>query len=156
MQEIERKFLVKNNDFKALSTTSLCIKQGYLNSNPNRAVRIRIQDYTSFITIKGISDSTGASRFEWEKEIPQNEALQLLGLCEPQIISKTRYIVPFSGNLWEVDVFEGNHQGLKLAELELKDINQTFEIPNWIGEEVTGNKKYYNTYLSKHPFDKDF
>jgi len=154
MQEIERKFLVKSTAFIAESFQQKKIVQGYLNTNKKRAVRVRIQDNTAFLTIKGMSDETGTSRFEWEKEIPVNEAEQLMLLCEKYPISKTRFLVKQGEHTYEIDVFEGKSQGLILAEIELNSIDESFEKPNWLGEEVTGNKKYYNVYLAKNPFAK--
>lgn len=150
MLEIERKFLVKNNDFINKSIKKETIIQGYLNTHPERSVRIRIKDEKAFLTVKGKSNSTGISRFEWEKEISVIEAQNLLPLCEPFPIEKVRYQVPFQGVLFEVDVFSGNHNGLIIAEIELNDENQNFPIPNWLGQEVTGQKQYYNSYLSKN------
>lgn len=146
--EIERKFLVKG-DFKALAESSVNIAQGYLSSVPERTVRVRIWGDKGFLTIKGKSNASGMSRFEWEKEIPQEEAKQLLGLCQPTIIEKTRYFVPEkSGLTYEVDIFHGAHEGLVMAELELPSEDTVFDTPEWLGEEVTGDVRYYNSYLS--------
>lgn len=150
--EIERKFLVVNNDFKKESYQKTTIKQGYLNSNKNRTVRIRIADDTAFITVKGKSNSTGTTRFEWEKEIDKNKAEQLLLLCEPSIIDKTRFLVKSEHHTFEIDEFYGDNFGLTLAEIELNSENETFKKPTWLGKEVTGNKKYYNSNLSKISF----
>ena len=148
MEEIERKFLVKG-DFKPFASTQKKLKQGYLSKVPERTVRIRIQDAKGFLTIKGKSNATGVSRFEWEKEIPLEEAESLLLLCEPSIIEKTRYLVPEKGGLcFEVDVFEGDNAGLVLAEIELNSENESFVKPSWLGEEVTGDVRYYNSYIS--------
>ena len=150
--EIERKFLVKNNDFKNESYSEKDIKQGYLNSDKNRTVRIRITNEKGFMTIKGISSATGTTRFEWEKEITKEEAEDLLLLCEPSIIEKTRYLVKVGHHIFEVDEFYGDNEGLVIAEVELNSENETFTKPIWIDEEVTGDIKYYNSSISKTPF----
>ena len=153
-QEIEKKFLVTNDDFKKEAFESSHIIQGYLSSVPERAVRIRIKDQTGFITIKGIGNESGASRFEWEKEIPFNEAEELLKLCEPGVIDKTRYKVKVDGGTFEIDEFHGENNGLNVAEIELKNENDPFSQPKWLGKEVTGDVKYYNAMLMKLPFTK--
>lgn len=150
--EIERKFLIKNDAFKKESFQKKIIKQGYLNSDKNRTVRIRISDHQGFITVKGVSNASGTTRFEWEKEIGQEEAAQLLTICEPNIIEKTRFLVEFGTHIFEIDEFFGANKGLFIAEIELNSENEAFEKPTWLGEEVTGNAKYYNSYLSKFPF----
>jgi adenylate cyclase len=150
--EIERKFLVKNDDFKSESHTHKNIKQGYLNSDKNRTVRIRIADDNAFITIKGKSNEAGTTRFEWEKEIKKQEAEDLLLLCEPSIIEKTRYLVSVGVHTFEVDEFYGDNKGLVIAEVELKTESEIFTKPNWLGHEVTGDKKYYNSSISIRPF----
>jgi len=150
--EIERKFLVKNDDFKRESFAQKSIKQGYLNSDKNRTVRVRIADEKAFMTIKGKSNATGTTRFEWEKEIDKLEAENLLLLCEPSIIDKTRYLVKVGNHTFEVDEFYGDNQGLTVSEIELSSENETFTKPNWLGKEVTGDVKYYNSSISKHPF----
>jgi adenylate cyclase len=152
MQEIERKFLVHSLDFIAEALYSQKIAQGYLNSAPERTVRIRIKDDKGFITIKGKGDETGTTRFEWEKEIDLCEAEALLKLCETGVIDKTRYLIKKGKHTFEVDVFEGENRGLIVAEIELSDANETFEKPNWLAKEVTGDERYYNAYLSKKPF----
>ncbi len=150
--EIERKFLVKNDVFKKESFQQKIIKQGYLNSDKNRTVRIRISDHQGFITVKGVSNASGATRFEWEKEIDVTEATEMLSLCETTIIDKNRFLVESGKHIFEIDEFYGDNQGLIIAEIELNSENETFEKPTWLGEEVTGNAKYYNSYLSKFPF----
>ena len=151
-QEIERKFLVEG-EFKAQVTKETRITQGYLSSVPERTVRVRIKGEKGFITIKGIGSKSGASRFEWEKEIPVGEVKDLLELCEPGTIDKARFIVPeTSGLKFEVDEFYGNNQGLTVAEIELPSEDHPFEKPEWLGEEVTGQAKYYNSMLMKTPF----
>ncbi len=152
MIEIERKFLVKSEAFKKNSFDKNEISQGYLNSNPERTVRVRIKGNQGYLTIKGKGNETGLSRFEWEKEIPVNEAKTLLELCESGVINKTRYEIKFGNHVYEVDEFFGENEGLFLAEIELQSEDEAFEKPDWLGEEVTNNKKYYNSYLSKNPF----
>ena len=150
--EIERKFLVKNEDFKNESFKKIYIKQGYLNTDKNRTVRVRIANDQAFITIKGASSKTGLSRFEWEKEISTIEAASLLLLSETIIIEKNRYLVKNENFTFEVDEFLGDNKGLLLAEIELNSENDKFKRTTWLGKEVTGNVKYYNSYLSKNPF----
>ncbi|MDO6854952.1 CYTH domain-containing protein [Cellulophaga lytica] len=152
MVEIERKFLVKSDAFKAESIAEKRIVQGFLNTDPERTVRVRIKGDDGFLTIKGKSNSTGTSRFEWEKEIPVKEAEALLKLCEEGVIDKIRYNVTVANHLYEVDEFFSDNQGLIIAEVELKDEDEEFVKPNWLGEEVTGDIKYYNSQLSKNPF----
>ena len=152
MEEIERKFLVESTDFIKESTVNNRIVQGYLNSNPERTVRVRIKGNKGFLTIKGKGNENGTTRFEWEKEISLSEAEALLQLCESGIIDKIRYEIPLGKHTFEVDVFSGENQGLIIAEVELTFENEFFEQPNWLGKEVTGDKKYYNSYLSEHPF----
>ena len=150
--EIERKFLVENEDFKIEAYQKKLLKQGYLNSDKIRTVRVRIADDKGFITIKGKSNSTGTTRFEWEKEIDLLEAEQLLLLCEPSVIDKTRFYVKSENHIFEVDEFYSDNQGLIVAEIELNSENEQFKKPSWLGQEVTGNIKYYNSSLSKNPF----
>ena len=154
MVEIERKFLVLNDDFKTLASHKHQIAQGYLNSHPERTVRIRIKGESGFLTIKGKGNKTRTTRFEWETEISLLEAKPLLALCEENIIIKTRYEVIFAKHTFEVDVFSGENDGLVVAEIELTNENEHFEKPQWLGEEVTADKRYYNAYLSKRPFSK--
>lgn len=149
--EIERKYLV-SGEFKHLAKSAHKICQGYLSADPERSVRIRILGEKGFIAIKGISNQQGTTRFEWEKEIPVDEAEKLLLICLPGTIEKTRYIIPFNDVIFEVDVFEGQNKGLILAEVELESENQVFVLPTWIGQEVTGDKRFYNSYLSSHPY----
>ena len=148
MIEIERKFLVSSTEFFALADSKVYIKQGYLSKDPHRTVRVRIKDERAFLTIKGISSESGMSRFEWEKEIALEEGETLMRLCLPSIIEKTRFIVPQGTLTFEVDVFEREHKGLILAEIELPSEKTTINLPPWIGKEVTGDKRYYNSYLS--------
>ena len=152
MIEIERKFLVKSEGFKENSFVKNEISQGYLNSNPERTVRVRIKGNQGYLTIKGKGNETGLSRFEWEKEIPVNEAKTLLELCESGVINKTRYEIKFGNHVYEVDEFFGENEGLFLAEIELQSEDEAFEKPDWLGKEVTNIKKYYNSHLSKNPY----
>lgn len=152
MQEIERKFLVISDDFKQLAFKQNRIVQGYLNSHPERTVRIRIKGSQGFLTVKGKGNTAGTTRLEWEKEVPLSEAELLLPLCEAGAIAKIRYEIAVGRHIYEVDVFSGNNEGLILAEIELSDENETFEKPNWLGKEVTGDERYYNAYLSNHPY----
>lgn len=152
MVEIERKFLVKSDDFKNQAFAQNKIAQGYLSSVPERTVRVRIKGHKGFITIKGIGQSSGMSRFEWENEIPLDEAQELLKLCEKGKIEKTRYEIKSGIHVYEVDEFYGENEGLVMAEIELNSEDEAFEKPEWLGEEVTNDERYYNAYLSKNPF----
>ena len=152
MIEIERKFLVKSQAFKALAFKKTQISQGYLNSDKARSVRIRLRGETGYITVKGASSKNGLSRFEWEKEISISEAKSLLKLCEPGMIDKIRYEVKSKNHIFEIDEFFADNEGLIVAEIELNYENESFEKPDWLGTEVTGNPKYYNSQLIKHPF----
>lgn len=152
-QEIERKFLI-NGDYNNMVINKNRITQGYLSSTPGRTVRIRIQDKKGFITIKGMSSSSGLSRYEWEKEIPLEEANELLKLCESGIIDKTRSLVKAGKHTYEVDHFWGDNEGLVVAEIELNSETESFIKPTWLGMEVTGDQKYYNASLSKNPYCK--
>ena len=150
-QEIERKFLV-SGEFKPFAKKTVRIVQGYLSSVAERTVRIRVKGDEGFITVKGIGSESGASRFEWEKEIPVSDALELMKLCEPGVIDKTRYLVDVGGHIYEVDEFYGDNDGLVVAEIELSSEDEDFIRPEWLGEEVTGDVKYYNSMLMKHPY----
>jgi adenylate cyclase len=152
-QEIERKFLVKG-EFKNLAKKETRITQGYLSSVPERTVRVRLKGEKGFITIKGIGNESGASRYEWEKEIPTEEVKELLKICEPGVIDKTRFLVDVGEHTYEVDEFYGENQGLTVAEVELKSEDEKFDKPEWLGEEVTGDVKYYNSMLMKTPYTK--
>ena len=147
-QEVERKFLVKG-DFRNEAFKAIHITQGYLSRVPERVVRIRIKDQQGFITIKGKNNASGATRFEWEKEIPLDEARRLLELCEPRLVDKTRYLINNTDgkHTWEVDVYHGNKEGIIIAEIELGDENEPFDKPEWLGKEVTGDQRYYNSNL---------
>ena len=152
MIEIERKFLVLSNAFKADAHKITRIIQGFLNTDPERTVRIRLKDKRGYLTVKGRPSSDGLSRFEWEKEISEADAQSLLQLCEQGVIDKKRYEVKVGEHNFEVDEFYGDNEGLILAEVELNHENERFDRPNWLGKEVTGDVRYYNSQLSKHPF----
>jgi adenylate cyclase len=154
MIEIEKKFLVLNDSFKEAAFAQNRIAQGYLSSVPERTVRVRIKGNKGYLTVKGISNDTGMSRFEWENEIPVEEAQKLLLLCEKGVIDKTRFEVKIGNHIFEVDEFYGENEGLIMAEIELDSETETFEKPNWLGEEVTNDKRYYNSYLSNRPYKK--
>jgi adenylate cyclase len=154
MIEIERKFLVTSAIFKKEAFSKNRIKQGYLSSIPERTVRIRLKGDTAYITIKGASNETGMSRFEWEKEISVDEAEKLLLLCEKGVIDKTRFEVKIGKHIYEVDEFYGLNKGLVVAEIELESEGETFEKPQWLGKEVTHDNRYYNSNLSITPFTK--
>lgn len=150
-QEIERKYLVEG-DFKSYSHSSQRIVQGYMCSDSKRTVRIRIYGDKGYVTIKGKSQDGGLSRFEWEKEIPVEEAELLMKLCDPGVIDKVRYLVEFDGHVFEVDEFHGENEGLVMAEIELSSADEDFGRPGWLGVEVTGDRRYYNSYLTRYPF----
>lgn len=152
MLEIERKFLVTSDIFKKEAFAQNRIKQGYLSSIPERTVRVRIKGDKAYLTIKGMSNESGLSRFEWEKEVPVEEAEKLLLLCEPGIIDKTRFEIKSGKHVVEVDEFYGENKGLIMAEIELNTETESFEKPIWLGKEVTNDKRYYNSYLSNNPF----
>jgi len=153
-QEIERKFLILNDSFKSEASKSTRITQGYLSSLPERTVRVRIKGDKGYITIKGIGSASGASRYEWEKEIPLTEVEELLKICEPGVIDKTRYEVKSGIHTFEVDEFYGENLGLVVAEVELSSEAEDFVKPVWIGTEVTGDVRYYNSMLMKTPYTK--
>jgi CYTH domain-containing protein len=152
MIEIERKFLVKSDAFKNEAFKKTRITQGFLNTDKERTVRVRLKGDVGFIAVKGMSSSDGLSRFEWEKEITKDEAQSLLKLCEPTIIDKIRYEIEVGNHTFEVDTFFGENEGLIIAEIELQIENETFETPDWLGKEVTGDIKYYNSQLSQQPY----
>ena len=143
--EIEHKYLVIDESYKQLACSVSEIKQGFLSRNPDRTVRVRIRDGKGYITIKG--KGTGAAHPEFEYEVPLEDAEQMMLLCEPPIISKTRYIVMHEGNRWEVDEFHGDLQGLVIAELEVPSEDYSFNLPTFVGNEVTGDRRYYNSQL---------
>ncbi|MBP6774664.1 MAG: CYTH domain-containing protein [Gemmatimonadaceae bacterium] len=150
-QEIERKFLV-TGPFVDHASKQTRIVQGYLSSVPERTVRVRIRGTQGFLTIKGIGNLSGASRYEWEREIPLEEAEQLLAICEPGVIDKVRYLVPVGAHTFEVDAFHGENEGLIVAEVELASEDDVIDRPAWLGSEVTGDARYYNSMLMKHPY----
>jgi len=154
MIEIERKFLVNSLDFKNQATKKYKIVQGFLSTNKKRTVRVRLKGKIGFLTIKGESSKSGLSRFEWEKEISKLEAEALLKLCEKDVIDKIRYEVKVNNHIFEVDEFYGDNNGLVVAEVELNSEQERFTRPDWLGKEVTGDPKYYNSQLSKLPFSK--
>lgn len=149
--EIERKFLV-DGEFRHIAESSVRVVQGYLSSVPERTVRVRVYGDRGFITIKGIGSSSGMSRFEWEKEISCEEAMSLLEICEAGVIDKTRHIVRVGDHVYEVDEFHGANEGLVVAEIELSSEDESFVRPDWLGREVTGDSRYYNSMLSSNPF----
>lgn len=150
--EIERKFLLRNDDFKQESFKKERIIQGFLSSVPERTVRVRLIAGVGFITVKGLGNEAGTTRFEWEREISKQEAEKLLEICEAGIIDKERYFVKAGEHVFEIDEFELDNKGLVMAEVELKNEEDSFEKPSWLGEEVTGQIKYYNSSLVKNPF----
>ena len=153
-QEIERKFLIKDDAFKAESVNQTKIIQGFLSTVPERTVRIRIQGDKGFLTVKGIGNKSGASRYEFEKEISIGDAQDLMAICEPGVIEKTRYNVKSGEHTFEIDEFYGDNDGLIVAEVELASEDEVFEKPEWLGVEVTGIVKYYNAMLMKNPYNK--
>ncbi len=150
--EIERKFLVTSEAFKKEAFAQNRIAQGYLSAVSERTVRVRIKGDKGFLTIKGSSNESGLSRFEWEKEIPIAEAKELLKLCEKGVIDKTRFEVKMGNHIFEIDEFYGENEGLVIAEIELKSESESFEKPSWLGKEVTNDNRYYNSYLSQNPY----
>ncbi|WP_340076996.1 CYTH domain-containing protein [Leptobacterium sp. I13] len=152
MLEIERKFLVSSEGYKETAIKTVRITQGFLNTDPERTVRVRIKEDKGYIAVKGKTNASGLTRFEWEKEIPHEEATELMKLCEAFVIDKIRYEVPFINHLFEVDVFLGDNEGLVVAEVELISEAEKFSKPKWLGGEVTGDIKYYNSQLSKNPY----
>ena len=149
--EIERKFLVRG-DYKPYVKNSIRIIQAYLSSVPERTVQVRMMGDQGFLTIKGVGSKSGLSRFEWEIEIKKEDVENLLEICEPGIIEKTRQIIPVQNHLFEVDEFHGDNEGLIVAEIELTAEDEPFEKPDWLGDEVTGNLKYYNAMLKQNPY----
>jgi len=154
MIEIERKFLVNSNNFKAEAFKQTRIIQGFLNTDKKRTVRVRLKGEMGYLTIKGESSKNGLSRFEWEKEIAKAEAKQLLALCLEEVIDKVRYEVKVGNHIFEIDEFLGSNEGLVVAEVELNSENEHFIKPDWLANEVTGDVKYYNSQLSQVPFSK--
>lgn len=152
MIEIERKFLVLSDAYKQEADKQTAIIQGFLNKHPERTVRVRVKGEQGFLTVKGISNTEGTSRYEWEKEISVDEAKSLLAICEEGVIDKIRYEVVVGNHIFEIDEFFGENEGLVIAEIELKDEAEEFQRPNWLGEEVTGDIRYYNSQLSIDPY----
>lgn len=150
--EIERKFLVRNDDYKRQAYASSRIQQGYICSSHGRTVRVRIRDQRGYLTIKGPSNADGISRYEFEKEITLDEAEHLMTLCEPGRIDKTRYLVKSGNHTFEVDEFYGDNEGLVMAEVELGSEDETYVKPDFIDKEVTGDRRYYNAHLLKNPY----
>ena len=150
--EIERKFLVKGDGYKQQAYSHSHIQQGYICSSHGRTVRVRIRDERGYLTIKGPSENGGLSRYEFEKEITLDEAEHLMQLCEPGIIDKTRWLVKSGQHTFEVDEFFGENEGLVMAEVELGSEDESYEKPDFIGQEVTGDRRYYNSHLRKLPF----
>jgi len=149
--EIERKFLVCG-EFRDQAYSSSRIRQGYISSGNGRTVRVRIRDDKGYLTIKGPSNRAGLARYEFETEISLSDAQDLMALCEPGIIDKTRYLVRSGNHVFEVDEFYGDNEGLVMAEVELSDENEAFVKPDFIGEEVTGDRRYYNAHLRRNPY----
>ncbi|MCW5520921.1 CYTH domain-containing protein [Aureitalea sp. L0-47] len=152
MIEIERKFLVKSMAYREECSSKTTMVQGFLNTDPERTVRIRIHGEIGYITVKGISNDSGTTRFEWEDELNLSDAKALLKICEPGIIEKTRYEVVIGDHTYEIDEFHGENEGLVMAEIELESENEDFPKPKWLGTEVTGDVRYYNSNLAKQPF----
>lgn len=150
--EIERKFLVNDESYKEMAFKSDRIAQGYICRQGGNSTRVRVRGDKGYLTIKGPSIDGGLSRFEWEKEIPASEAWELMKLCPTPIIDKTRYLVEFEGHVFEVDEFYGDNEGLVVAEVELSAIDEEFKKPPFLGKEVTGEGKYYNSSLSRFPY----
>lgn len=150
--EIERKFLLRSDAWKAAVSESRPLHQGYLNADKARTVRVRVAGQDAFLTVKG--PNAGPVRQEYEYSIPVAEALAMMALCERPVIAKTRYLVPVGQHVWEVDVFAGANEGLIVAEIELTDADEAFALPEWVGEEVTGDARYYNASLVKLPFSE--
>lgn len=152
MIEIERKFLVRSNSYRNESSSKTTMVQGFLNTDPGRTVRVRIHGEIGYLTVKGPSNEEGTTRFEWEDEINLGDAKALLKLCEPGRIEKTRYEVLMGDHKYEIDEFHGDNEGLVMAEIELEKEDEEFPKPDWLGAEVTGDVRYYNSYLAKHPY----
>ncbi len=152
--EIERKFRVKSDAYKREAIRSIHILQGYIAVTPTRTVRLRITDNEAFLTIKGPSPDGGLSRYEWEKTITIEEARALLPLCSSALIEKVRHIIPVAEHTFEVDEFMGRNRGLVIAEIELKSPDEYYPRPAWLGDEVTGQRRYHNASLLRHPYDE--
>ncbi|CAG1023386.1 Inorganic triphosphatase [Patescibacteria group bacterium] len=149
--EIEHKFLLANDDWRGEVSHSVCYRQGYLSSQPTSSIRVRISDNQAWLNIK--SATIGTHRQEFEYEIPKADADEILNhLCKKPLIEKTRYFVEHQGHTWEIDVFEGDNQGLIVAEIELSEVGENFAKPSWLGEEVTHDLRYYNNNLANTPY----
>lgn len=144
-KEIERKYLIKNDSYLSMASGSVEIVQGYLSVDADATVRVRLWGHDGRLTVK--SRNRGAVRGEWEYALPEDDVREMLGLCGGRVLEKTRYMVPFGGRIWEVDVFHGRHAGLVLAEVELESESRTYELPPFVGREVTGDPRYYNSNL---------
>ena len=153
-QEIERKFLVLDDSFKHEAFSKSHIQQGYICSERGRTVRVRIRDERAYLTIKGPSENGGLSRYEFEREIPLEDGQQMMQLCEPGFIDKTRWLVKSGKHTFEVDEFFGDNEGLVVAEVELSYEDEPYKKPHFIGKEVTGDRRYYNSQLRLCPFNK--
>ena len=153
-KEIERKFLVKDESYKDMAYASKVVKQGYICCANKKTVRIRTMNDKAYLTIKGPSDEAGLGRYEWEHEIPMDEAIELMRLCEPGMIDKTRYLVKSGNHIVEVDEFHGENDGLVIAEIELRYEEEEYERPDFLSEEVTGDPRFYNSFLRQFPFSK--
>jgi len=150
-KEIERKFLVKDHSFKDAASSCKAYRQGYISTHPGRIIRVRTDGEKGYLALKGPSHD--AARLEYEYEIPLADAEEMLAvMCEKPLIEKRRYIVFHEGMTWEVDVFEGENRGLCIAEIELEREDQEFTLPSWAGPEVTGDPRYYNANLVRHPY----
>ena len=152
--EIERKFLVLDDSYKHEAFSKSHIQQGYICSERGRTVRIRIKDNRAYLTIKGPSENGGLTRYEFEREIPLEDGQQMMQLCEPGIIDKTRWLVKSGNHTFEVDEFFGDNEGLVVAEVELSYEDEPYKKPHFIGKEVTGDRRYYNSQLRLCPFQK--
>jgi CYTH domain-containing protein len=150
--EIERKFLVKDDSFKSLAVKTIFMEQGYMTSESDCVVRVRITDEKSVITIKSKNKTVGIARYEWEYPIPVEDAREMMKVCTSNVIRKTRYVIPVGKHAFEVDVFHDDNEGLVIAEVELSAEDESFEHPDWLGKEVTAEKCYYNVFLARHPY----
>ena len=149
--EIERKFLVRA-EYKHLAVSSTRIRQAYIASGGGRTVRVRIRDERAYLTIKGPGNHAGTARYEFEIEIPLNDAIDLMRIAEPGVIDKRRYLVPYKGHTFEVDEFYGENEGLTMAAVELSQEGEQVELPDFIGEEVTADARYYNSHMRVYPY----
>jgi len=150
--EIERKFLIRDHSFISEAYKKSRIIQGYICSDAARSVRVRMRDDEAFLTIKSASNERGWSRYEFEQSIPMQDAEELLKLCQTGLIDKIRHYVKVGSHTWEVDVFHGENEGLVIAEIELRSEEESFDLPEWVGQEVSGDPKYYNMMLAKRPY----